>query len=129
MRVAILSTGALRSANNQSVVSTAATTVALGSWGDGLVTNLVPKSTSAVRVVMTVPLAVSGRYPVTRLLVQVGICWFCCPAPHVWSPQQHLHSSTGLHYHPLCSSQQSTRLRCALRGFGLFAAVEREFHL
>jgi hypothetical protein len=73
MRVAIMLAAALRSANNQSVVSTAATTVALGSWGDGLVTNLVPKSTSAVRVVMTVPLAVSGRYPVTKLLVQVGI--------------------------------------------------------
>lgn len=73
LRVAILSTGALRSANNQSTVSTATTTVSSGSWGDGLVTNLVPKSTSAVRVVMTVPLAVSGRYPVTKLLAQVGI--------------------------------------------------------
>lgn len=87
LRVAILLTGALRSANNQSVVSTATTTVVLGSWGDSLVTNLVPKSTSAVRVVMTVPLAVSGRYPVTRLLVQVGMCLYRSLAPDTWSPQ------------------------------------------
>ncbi len=71
LAVAILPTAQLRSANNQSQVSTASTTVTQGSWGDGYPPALLPKSTSAVRVVLYPPPSASQRYPVTRYLVQV----------------------------------------------------------
>lgn len=69
--VSILPSGNLRSANNLSAPANTTAMVTLGSWGDGVSSDLVTKSTSSLRVTLRQPPSILGRYAVTAFLVQV----------------------------------------------------------